>query len=68
MTWRQHPHTPDTESILSELVEPLAGFIGATSCPPVTLLAALAILIDNLREIDAEATANLATRCQSHAE
>ena len=68
MSWGQHFLTPDTEAVLSELVEPLAGYIGATDCPRVTLTAALAVLVDSLREIDAEATAYLATRCQTHTE
>ena len=45
---------PDTEAVLSELVEPLAGYIGATTFPPATLVAALAILFDSLREIAAK--------------
>jgi hypothetical protein len=67
MNWRQQPLTPDTAAVLSRLVEPLADYIGATDCPRVTLTAALAILVDSLREIDAEATAYLAPRCQDYA-
>ena len=68
MNWREHSLTPATEAVPSELVEPLAGYIGATACPPATLVAALAILVDSLREIDAEATTYLATRCKNHIE
>jgi hypothetical protein len=47
-------------------VEPLAGYIGATTNPPNTLVAALAILFDSLRQIDAEANAYLAILCRNH--
>lgn len=66
MNWRQHHVTPKTEAVLSELVEPLAGYISATTCPHATLVAALAILFDSLRTIDQEATAYLATLSENH--
>jgi hypothetical protein len=68
MNWRQRSLTPDTEAVLSELVEPLAGYIGATTCPPATLAAALAILFDSLRRTDVEVTAYLATLGKNHIE
>jgi hypothetical protein len=68
MNLRQHSLTPDAEAVLSELVEPLAGYIGATTCPPNTLVAALVILFESLRQIDADAAVHLATLCKNRSE
>jgi hypothetical protein len=65
MNLRQPYFAPNTEGVLNELVQPLAGYIGATTSPPNTLAAALAILFDNLRQIDAETTCYLATFCKN---
>jgi methyl coenzyme M reductase subunit C-like uncharacterized protein (methanogenesis marker protein 7) len=66
MNWRQHHMTTKTEAVLSELVEPLTGYISATTCPHATLAVALAILFDSLRKIDKEATAHLATLSENY--
>jgi hypothetical protein len=63
MNWRHHTLAPDAAAVLNQLVEPLAGYIGATTSPRATLEAALSILVDTLGEIDADATTYLASRC-----
>jgi hypothetical protein len=52
---------PKTEAELQSLIEPLASYIAAVNRPRVVLIAALLLLLENLREIDEAATAQIAS-------
>jgi hypothetical protein len=55
-----------TQADLQKLVEPLADYIAAVDQPQVVLMAALILLLDNLREINEAANDCLALFSKKH--